>query len=437
MSKAIIAGVGAAVVAGGAYVGAVAYSGKQAEAAMSQSVENLKTVYQGMAVIEYNPVASSMFESKHQLKVMINDLPPELEEYMADGVPFDVVIKNGFLAANTTTTLAQGPLLELLKEHQNNGGTPPLQVSMNSTFSVGEQAVNNDGTLTTDSFTIKAPEGEQGQVEIGGLSMQFDVAGKAIEMSGTMAPLKLDADGNKGELSGISFYQKGVMDDLYWKATMYEQLEGNMKVANMSFNGDVKAELSGMKVDFSQQLQQDRTLINVAYGFDKADLPDPMGGNQQYQDAELALQFDLAYEALREFAIKVRDIQQNRPEELENPEAMIALFDKVTEQGIGVDITNLQISRAGGSIKGKAEADIAAFKIEEAMFDPNQFRQKVQLNGNLSMSESLLQEIPAMPPQQVEMMVAQGFVVKENGELKVNFEVKDGQLSVNGIPLPF
>jgi uncharacterized protein YdgA (DUF945 family) len=117
-------------------------------------------------------------------------------------------------------------------------------------------------------------------------------------------------------------------------------------------------------------------------------------------------------------------------------EGFLVVAYSVTEKGIGADINDLSVGWNGHKAQGNAELDIIPFQVSEIMAQPDKIREYLTLDAQFSVPTAMLEAMPDYNPQQINAFGQMGFVQKQDDNYKVELQLKQGEVTLNGQTVP-
>ncbi len=439
MNKVLVAGLVVAVGAAG-YAGGVAWTAGKVDEAFATQIDQLSDAYAGQANISYEGT-SGAFSSDYQVSIEINDLPEDMvedlvAEFGTSSLLLDVNFKHGLFSSISTSTLADTPLRTKLKEIQANAGEEFLSVETRYSYDLGSEQVLIDGNLSlaalsysedADNFSLAASEGT------------YSLTGETFDISLEIGELKVDSDDGSLNLSGVSLTETGTLyADDPMMTTAFDML---ISADTFSFqDADRNMDISGFKVTADQKTEGDRTLIGVGYGASEIQIQGPDIKEQVSFTPNMHLVLDVDFGAFYDLTKQIAELQRTNPAQLEDPFVMMGMLGGLTGKGMGLEIDDLSIGLKGSKVQATADLDMQPFTMQEAMMQQQEMLQKVDLDAQLVIPTELLEAIatldPEFDPSVLDVAVMQGMLVQDEQGYRGELTVKDGQVVLNGTPLP-
>lgn len=423
--------VGAAAVA----VGGIKYTGDQAHASVEHVIQQINTApqYEGLIKAEITS-APGFMESSYKIDLIIDD-PEMVELFQIERIPFVATTKNGFMTANYDVRLAPSELLDQIKASQNNPSLPPVLLLTDASFNPMSQELSIDQTLKSDSFSLNQ---EDKEIRIGAFKATGKMVGSEMSGRGSMGDIVLTQNDEKFmTMSGTSFVHQATMapGTSYFDGLL-SSFDMELKVGEIWVNNTAKKEvvtLNDLGVEMAQAEKADRTLLDIVYSMGamdvKSDYEEPLNLNS----AKLDLTFDFDKEAFMTF---VKQLNETPQAQVENPFVMMGLLSGLTDKGINLNLSTLDVQTDKGNLSAGGEMQMAGFNMMQGMQNPNALLQKLDGNFQFSVDESLLQALPDQTPyRQLDAMALQGLMKREAGKISTEVSVEKGKVVVNGIPV--
>ncbi|MBN3563833.1 DUF945 family protein [Aliamphritea spongicola] len=435
MNKVLVAGLVVAVGAAG-YVGGVAVTAGKVDEAFAAQMDQLSVAYTGQAEVNYKGT-SGMFSSDYQVSVKILDLPEDLvAEIGTSELLLDVNFKHGFLNSTSTSKLADTQLRTDLKEIQANNAEEFLTAETRYSYDMGSEQVLVDGDFRLAALGY-AEAGES--FSLAASSGTYSLKGDTFDISMDVGELKLDANEGNMALSGVSLTESGTLyADDPMMTTAFDLL---ISADTFSFkDAERSMDVKGFNVTADQKTEGDRTLIGVGYGASEIQIQGPDIEEQVSFTPNMHMVFDVDFDAFYGLAKQVGELQRTNPAQLEDPFVMMGMLGGLTGKGLGLEIDDLSIGLKGSKVSATADLDMQPFTMEEAMMQQQALLQKVDLDAQLVIPTELLDAISAIDPEfdasMLEIAVLQGMLVQDEQGYRGELTVKDGQVVLNGTPLP-
>lgn len=436
MNKMLVAGL---VVAAGAaaYGGGIAMTSSQVNQQFTAQMEKLKTAYAGQAEVSWEG-AEGLMASNYQVTFEMAELPEELVEWAGTSkLVVDVDFKHSFLSSQSHARLADGSLKQRLAEYLANSSDEPLQSTSNYRYDIGSGAVDVTGDLAIAALKV-VDEQAGGQMTMAASAGDYSVNGDQFSVDIKLGDVQVKQDDGQLNMTGISVTESGMFHQGNLSVT--SALDFAMQIGNIAFDApDAKVSIDKLKVTADQKTEGERTKIGVSYG---AELVSLQADDQQKMDfvPNLALAFDLDFQALVALAEKLAELQAEDPHQLNNPFVMMTLFSDITSKGIGVRIDDLSLGLEGEKIEASADVDIAPFKIEEVMGQQKAMLEKLDVTAKLAIPKAVLEAVaaldPSFDPSTLDFAVMQGLLVEAEDGYTGELTVKEGAVVLNGNPLP-
>lgn len=417
------------------YLAGVYYSGQEANKFIQQAVEQAQVQSSGKAFIHVE-AKPGFYTSSYQVVYTPTELPESAEEWMGGrDIPFNLDVKHGFLGAESTLVLAEGSLLTKLKTFQANAASEPFVMQTQQRFNPFSKQLAVSGEFETDQFVVQS---EEGTATVGAMQMDFDQQGRDFTLDLVMQDSGIDTQDYKLSVKGIEGTESGRLDhDDPMQAVMAETLEALFNIEQVLVESDkYNVDAKGLRLDVQQALNDGRMLTSIGYAADSFQVVEAGKTAPAFIDPNLNLTFDLDFASTRELAIMLQDMQGEPDAMHQQMESILAVADSVTEKGIGADINDLSVGWEGYKAQGDAELDIAPFQASEIMMQPDKIRQYLTLNAQFTVPVAMLEAMPDYNPQQISMFVQMGFVQKQGDSYKVELQLKQGEVTLNGQTVP-
>ncbi|WP_261843845.1 YdgA family protein [Aliamphritea ceti] len=435
MNKVLVAGLVVAVGAAG-YAGGVAWTAGKVDEAFVAQMEQLSEAYAGQAEIGYKGTAGA-FSSEYQVSVKILEMPEDLvADIGTSELLLDVNFKHGFLNSTSTSMLADTQLRTDLKEIQADANEEFLTSETRYSYDLSSQQVAVDGDFQLaalgyseagESFKLAASDGA------------FSLMGNDFDVSLNVGELKINTNDGNINLTGVTLAESGT---LYAEdPVMTTAFDLLVAVDSFSFeDAERTMNITDFKVVADQKTEGDRTLIGVGYGAKEILM--------QGLELEEAVSFapnmhfvlDVDFTAIYELTKQIADLQRQNPAQLEDPFVMMGMMGGLTGKGLGLEIDDLSIGLKGSKVSATADLDMQPFTMQEAMMQQQALLQKVDLDAQLVIPTELLDAIatldPEFDPSVLDVAVMQGMLVQDDQGYRGELTVKDGQVVLNGVPLP-
>jgi uncharacterized protein YdgA (DUF945 family) len=435
MNKKIVIGCVSAVGLSALYLAGVYYSGQEANKFLEQSIAQAKIQAGESGLIQLN-ATQGFYSSQYQLVYTPAELPESAEEWMGGrDIPFNLNVKHGFLGAESSLTLAESGLLTKLKSFQANANRQPLLIEVQQRFNPFSKQLAMQGAAETDEFLVTS---EEGTATIGAVQMNFEQLARDFKLDFTMQNSGVSAQGSTLSIEGITGQESGRLDhDDPLQAVMAETLDALFNIEKIIVESDqYNVEAKGVRLSVQQRLNGERMLTSIGYGADSFHVAESGKTAPIFTDPNLELTFDLDFAATREFAIMLQSMESDPDALHQQMEGMTVVADSVTEKGIGADVNDLSIGWEGHKAQGNAALDIAPFQVSEIMAQPDKIRQYLSLDAQFSIPVAMLEAMPDYNPQQINLFVQMGFVQKQKDNYKVELQLKQGEVTLNGQPVP-
>lgn len=435
MNKVLVAGLVVAVGAAG-YVGGVAVTAGKVDEAFAAQMDQLSVAYTGQAEVGYKGTAG-MFSSDYQVSVKILGLPEDIvAEVGTSELLLDVNFKHGFLNSTSTSKLADTRLRTDLKGIQADAAEEFLTAETRYSYDLSNEQVLVDGNFQLAALAYAEAGESFSQAASAGT---YSLTGDMFDISMDVGALKLDTSEGNMAVSGVSLAESGTLyaADLMM-TTAFDLL---IAVDTFSFeDAERSMEVKNFNVTADQKTEGERTLIGVGYGASEVQIQGPDIAEQVNFTPNMHMVFDVDFDAFYGLTKQVGELQRTNPAQLEDPFVMMGMLGGLTGKGLGLEIDDLSIGLKGSKVSATADLDMQPFTMEEAMMQQQALLQKVDLDAQLVIPSELLDAISALDPEfdpsMLDFAVIQGMLVQDEQGYRGELAVKDGQVILNGTPLP-
>ena len=435
MNKALlVSGLAIVVVAG--YSAGTVLTGQQVNKEYQRYVQLVAKNYQGIAEVT-SSIESSLFSSHNTLSLEFSELPVEVAQWaQTNTITFDVDYSHSFLASSSVMKISAGELLEKIKMYQVNPTQDVFSLTSNYRYDMFESTVHVTGDLESDALKI---ESQEANLNIGSSSGAFSIAGENANIEWQIQPSIVDLVDANFELGKISIDESltalsgDVLSSEVTKDSVTKLLIDRILIDDVRANTTV--ELQSFEVDVSKSQNDTRALFFVDYRSASIAIKG-MADDFVLEKPELKLALDLDSQALKHFVQSVNAQTQQNNGSISNPETLVPMLSKITEQGIKFDIEKLAISSKGETIEGLAKLQMAPFVLAEIQLDRQAVLKKLDLNAELTIPKKFLEMMPGYNAQQFGFFVGMGFLLELEDAFKVNLVAKEGVVKLNGNPLP-
>lgn len=421
--------------AGAVAAGGIKYSGDQAHASVVHVVEQINAApqYEGVMKAELQSTPGFM-ESNYKIDLIIED--SEIVELLKiDRIPFVAKTKNGFMSANYELSLAPGALLDKLNATQSNPSLPPLLFLADASFNLMSNELVIDQTLKSDSFSVKE---ENNELRIGAFNVKGKIAGSDMSGGGSMGDVVLTQNGEQVmKMSGMTFVQQATMapGSGYFDGLL-SSFDMDAKIGAMRLNNKAEQKvvtLNDIGIEMAQAEKADRTLLDLVYSMGSMDVKSDVEAPVNLNSAKLDLTFDFDKDAFMTF---IKQLNETPQSQVENPFVMMGLVSGLTNKGINLNLSALDVQTDKGMLQADGDMQMAGFDMMQGMQNPNALLQKLDGNFQFSVDESLLQAWPDQNPyRELDGLAAQGLMKKEGGKISTEVSVTKGKIVVNGVPM--
>lgn len=435
MNKVLVAGLVVAVGAAG-YVGGVAWTADKVNSTFMAQMDQLSDTYAGQADISFSGSGGS-FSSDYQVTIEMLGVPEDLvADIGTNALVLDVNFQHGFLNSVSTSKLADTQLRTDLKEIQADANEEFLTSETRYSYDMGSKQVQVDGDFRLaalsysedgESMTLAASEGA------------YNVLGNNFKVSLNLGDFVLDAVDGDLEVTGVQLSESGVLyEQDPMMTTAFDLLLAAKKFRFK--DGEQMLNIEDFKITADQRTEGDRTFIGVGYGAKEILVQGPDVAEPVSFAPNLHLILDVDFNSIYELSKQMIELQKTNPQQLEDPFMMMGMVGAVTGKGMGLEIDDLSIGLKGSKVTATADLVMDPFTMEEAMMDQQGMLQKVALDANLVIPNEMLEAISALDPEfdpsMLEIAVLQGMLVQDENGFRGELSVKDGQVVLNGTPLP-
>ncbi len=434
MNKGMLVGGLVVVVLGGGYAAGTITTGNKVNVEHQRYIEALTASYEGIATVKSSSDAS-LFSSANTLSIEFNDLPESVVEWAGSNTfNFDIVYTHSFLSSTSVMTIAKGELLSKIQSYQQNTSIAPLTLNNHYSYDIASGSVSMSGDLVTDGFKVTNASGD---VLIGDSQGVYSVSGNTIDMNWSMQPSTFKGADFNVEFGTATLVQTAsVLKGDILTTKIADTSEGSLVVDSIKLsNEQLKAEIATLLVGVKQVIKADRVVFDVDYQAEMIKI-DSDKDVYQLDKPALNLAVDLDLKALLGLIENINELQKTSGGAIEDPTALLPMFNEVTQKGISFDINHLGVSANSELAEGEAHLKMAPFSIEEIMMDRQCVMAKADLDAKLTIPKKFLEVFPNYNPQQIDFFVGMGFLVDAGDTLTVDLTMKKGQLHLNGKQMP-
>ena len=439
MSKGLVAGVALVALGATGYLAGVYFSGEQVGRFVEQSLQvaQQQVAEQGEVVVKSE---KGFFSSRYDVTYTVEGLTPEMEAVLGGpDIPMVLEVEHGFLAANSTLILAASPLLEQLRQNQVTQEKEPFELKIKQRFNPLSQSIEIEGTFESDRF--KFTNEDQGTADIGAGKVFFTQVGREFKLDAVMADSELKDDDFTLRIEGVKAHEKGRMDhDDPFQAVMAETMEGELSIQRVISSTELySAELKELSLTIKQLIENTRLISHVGYKAAEIlveDLSQTEKTQQVISQPTLQVTFDLDHQTSRNLIQLMSQMESSEEMAQQAMAELIGAVDKVSQQGVAVNVTDLSFGLNEQRAEGVASLTLAPFAVSHVMANPQLLQEKMQLDASFQVPVAMLALLPDYNPDQIEGMKALGFITESDGFYRVDLKVSEGQVQLNGQPLP-
>lgn len=437
MNKGVVIG-GAVAALAAVYLGGVYYTSQQADDYFQQVAEQSQQALGADGSVEYQG-SSSLFAGQYHFTYTLPTLPDEFKEALGgDQVAVITTTSHGFLQAESVTRLAPGQLRNQLMAYQADKEGEPIVVVTSHGFSPFSQAVSTDAEIKTQRFTVQ--EGDE-EVIIGALDVQYEQNGRDFEVELEMEDSSLKTPEAQIEIKGVSGTESGELNnENLGEALIATNLEGVFEIEeiNTRLEEGTSFLANDLKLEVEQKQELPRMLTRVNYKAGKFTLTEAGKPEKAFEKPNFELVMDMDYQGLYGLLERFNQMNQEVSAGQEpDMEQVMAAADQLSLQGVGLDITDLSVELEGHKAQGRAELDLAPFKVSEVLGFPPSVLEYVTLDARfkmpVAMEEALLSG--SEQPGAIQQAVEADFMMKKGDNYEAELTIKDGEVSLNGKPV--
>lgn len=437
MKKGLV--IGALVVVGaGAYLGGIAYTGKQANLFVNQQLDTVKQQLGGQGDISV-AATEGFFKSQYRIDYTLSDIPePIFPALGTNTIPMDLTVKHGFLRADSRVVLADGALLDALKGYLDDSDQTPIVIESTQSFNPLSQTSQVDARADIARMTGELEEGAS--FVMGAAHLEFEQSGRDFEATFAMEDSSITSEEGELRIEGVSGEETGVLDTDYLQdAIMAEEFNAVVRADHIAFrDGQQKASLDDLAITLDQVLDSGRVLLSIGYGAEKA-VFNQGEERSTIEVPNVSMTFDFDYQSIRDLA----EVTQSMQVDDENPEAafeqmqlVMETLDRVTQEGIGIDLNDLSFEMEGEKAQVKADLALVPFTASELMMNPLMLLQYTELQADLSVPVAMSEKLGDEEQMQLQMLIDQGFLVLDETDYTASLTVSNGQILLNGNEFP-
>ncbi|WP_394167044.1 DUF945 family protein [Neptunomonas phycophila] len=431
--------IGALVVLGsGAYLGGVAYTGQQADSFVQQQLDVVKQQLGDQGDIAVT-ATEGFFESQYRIEYTLSDYPePIFPALETNKIPMDLTVKHGFLSANSTVVLAEGELLDVLKRYLDDSDQAPFVLESTQSFNPISQTSRVNARAETARMSGNLEDGST--FVVGAAQVEFNQSGRDFTATLTMDDSYITAEDGELRIEGVSGEETGVLDsDFLQDAVMAEEFNAVVRAEQIVFrDAQQQATLDSLAITVDQILDGGRVLLSVGYGAEKATLE--QGGVLSVVEVpNLSMTFDFDYQAVRDLA----EVTQSMQPDADDPEAafeqmqlIVETLDRVTQEGVGIDLNDLSFEMEGEKAQAKADLNLVPFTASDLMMSPLMLLQYMELQADVSVPVAMSDKLGDEERMQLQMLVEQGFFILNDTDYTANLSVEEGKILLNGSEFP-
>lgn len=433
----------AVAITGGAalYLAGVANSGKVANQYIQQQVEYTQDQLQGQAFLHLQS-QPGFFKSTHELVYTFAESTPELDEMLGGReIPLLIEVEHTPLGANSRIVLAQGALKDKLSAYLADANAAPFDIRMQQRISPWDKTVSIRGELSSQALTIPLPDGD-GVVEVAALTGTFSQLGKMFEMDAGIPSVEFKGDKGALTMTGISLFERAEIDqEDPLRAVMPDMFDGGFKLASMTFTKGQTGEqpewaLKAGYATVKQHTDNNRVVVAVNYGAESVEV---MQAPQAIAVTapNLSLTFDIDEAATRTLA---QTIQAMQVEDENMQQAQVAQLleaaDQLTQAGINAAIPDVSVGWDGQKAVGSLDATLSPFALNEVMMQPFAALEYLSLNAQVVLPKKMAEALPEEMQMQLAQIAALGFLSLEGEQYQTKVVIEQGEMQVNGQPVP-
>lgn len=293
----------------------------------------------------------------------------------------------------------------------------------------------------------------------GSTNTQNGIAG----YTGQAASLEIKTPVMNMSMSDISNEFTGEIDFAKLAMGIYSDMKGSFNIGNFAVTQAAQplVAMDDLEVFVSNDVDDNNvTDMQIAYRIAKADTP-----IENFTDVEIAVELNNVNQNVMtqytEMMMSMQDPQIDEEQLLEKVKPFVVDF--LTAQP-DMKITNIGFTTAAGTLQSQADFKLADYEIDDAkLVDAEFWQNNVLLTSSVSLPKTMLldltqknlmlqfqadpsaaqytpEQLQELADQQAQMMADNfmqgGFLVEKDGELQLNFSVKDGMGDLNGQQIP-
>lgn len=306
-------------------------------------------------------------------------------------------------------------------------------------------------------------DGQPGKLTFSGYEGEAKNTNGELDYAAKAGSLNINSPMFDFAISDIATNWKGDFDLAKLTKGIYGNMETSFRIGKMEAT-QVSQPVFGMQdLEISiASVADDNDVADMKAAYLIKQLDTPI---EKFTDVELGFEFNnLSQNAMSKYADVIASLQTQELNEDEFLETLKPFVIDLMSAKPEIKITNIGFTTAAGTMKSQADVKLANYDIDESnVVDKSFWEQNLVLNSGLSLPTALAtdlmskntmlqmrmdpnaaqytpEQLQEMASQQAQMMVngfmQGGFLVEENGELTLNFNVKDGIANLNGQEIP-
>lgn len=288
-------------------------------------------------------------------------------------------------------------------------------------------------------------------------------SGGIVDYSGTAPSLDVQTPVMNMAMSDLTVTWNGEFDFAQLVQGIYGSMSSNFNIGSFDTTQASQKLFGWENLEFyvNSKVAQDN-VADMQMGYKVASLDTPI---EKFQDIEIAFEFNNFDQSFMKTWSELMLPGQNQvlsgdelTQKLKGP--VLSLLTHKPE----LKITNIGLTTASGTLKSQAHMQLADYNVDESQFeDANFWQNNLMLDSSVTLPKALALDLvqknlmfqfsadPAAAeytPEQLQEIAAQqsqmmldnfmqgGFLVEQNGELQLNFNVKGGTANLNGNDIP-